>query len=131
MNYRVAESPDDYQECHTLMQMEGWDKSELTFPTVMAHDESEALVGFVATTPRDDMILAGPLVMRQDKRRPWTFMRLVGYYENAMRHMGVRSFIFSVDTSKSAFFLKTLKKYVEEMQPYAGDGSKLFYVRNL
>jgi hypothetical protein len=66
MKYRLADSATDYQLCKQLMAAEQFDDQDIDFPTIMALDDDNEVVGFLATTPNDEMVLAGPLVMRHD-----------------------------------------------------------------
>lgn len=124
-SYRVASSDGDYNACRRLMMASGIVDNDLGFPTLMAIDE-KGLVGFVATTPRTDMVLAGPLVMRQDKSRPLTALRLVQMYELSLKKMGITSFIFYAD-EKDSVFARAMARYFPEVKPYAKSGSTLFY----
>lgn len=124
-SYRIAQSDSDYDECRRLMRASGIIDNELGFPTLMADDE-KGLLGFIATTPRSDMVLAGPLVMRQDKRRPLTALRLAQMYEMSLRNLGITSFIFYAD-EKDSVFVKAMDRYFPEVRPYAKSGSTLFY----
>lgn len=124
--YHVVESEIDYEACRRLMEAEGI-SGDITFPTIIALDGENEMVGFLATRPRDDMVLAGPLVMRRDKRRPMTAIRLIDMYRTAMRNMGIRSFIFGIDSDDS-FIKKGLARYFPEASPYASNGEGTFYI---
>jgi hypothetical protein len=125
MHYRIAETSDDYKHCADLLKAVGQPAQELAFPTVMAINET-GLIGFLATSPRTDMVLAGPLIMRQDKRRVMTALRLVTMYEMALRNIGITSFIFWVDENDGIFF-KAMERYFPNVKPYAKSGSRIFY----
>lgn len=129
MRYKVAESDDDYKHIKALMLNEGFDDQEVGFPTIMALD-GEDLIGFIATTPRPDMVLGGPLVMRQDKMRVFTAVRLVELYENAMRNLGIKSIIFCADEMDSPF-AKGVARWFPDVKPYAKHGSLLMYNWNI
>jgi hypothetical protein len=107
------------------MRSTGIVDNDLGFPTLVAIDE-KGLVGFVATTPRPDMVLAGPLVMRQDKTRPFTAKRMAEMYELALKRLGITSFIFYAD-EKDSVFVKVMNRYFPDVKPYAKNGSTLFY----
>jgi hypothetical protein len=125
MRYRIAENADDYLNCHALMRQTGMPDQDIGFPTLMAIDES-GLIGFIATTPRNDMVLAGPMVMRQDKRRPMTALRLATMYERVLGDMGITSFIFYAD-EKDSVFVRAMERYFPDVKPYLKKGSTLFY----
>lgn len=127
MKYRVAEDERDFELCQKLMRMEGIPEAELIFPTIMAIDPY-GLAGFIATMPRSDMVLAGPLVLRSDKLRPFTALRLCELYEQVMLRLGIKSVVFGSDPD--SFMTKALKRWFPEMAPYASDGPTQFYVWN-
>lgn len=123
--YHVAESDMDYMACRALMADVGIG-GELAFPTIMAIHDDE-LVGFLATRPADDMVLAGPLVMAKGPRRPFTAINLIEHYRVAMRNMGISRIIFGVDSDDS-FVKKGLARWFPEMTPYSDDDGEMFYV---
>lgn len=125
ISYRVATSADDYAACRKLMYAAGITNNDLSFPTLMAIDD-KGLLGFVGTTPRDDMVLAGPIVMRQDRSHAIVALRLAGMYEMTMKNMGISSFIFYAD-EKDSVFVKAMQRYFPNVKPYAKTGSTLFY----
>jgi len=125
MKYKIAETPEDWGAVKRLLLAEGFDDQELGFPTIMAID-NETLVGFIATTPRTDMILGGPMVMKHDKRRVFTAVRLVELYEQTMRSLGITSVVFYADEESSPF-VRGIRKWFPGVTPYKKEGSLLFY----
>lgn len=126
MEYRVAETDAEYKACKALLVEQDFDYQELAFPTIMAMD-GKNLVGFIATTPRDDMVLAGPLVMDRDYAgAPVVFAQLARLYEGAMQNMGITSFIFYTDENDSPIG-RAMKSMFSHIEPYAKVGSRLFY----
>jgi hypothetical protein len=126
MQYRVAETDDEYMLCKALLVEQGFDYQELGFPTIMAMD-GDLLAGFVATTPHDDMVLAGPLVMDVDhKAAPLVAAQLVRLYETAMMNIGITSFVFYTDERDSPMG-RAMAGMFKHVQPYAKVGTRLFY----
>jgi len=125
MKYRVAETDDEYAEARRLMLAEGFPDQGLVFPTILAVEDDE-IIGFIATAPRTDMVLSGPMVMRQDKRRVFTAVRLVTLYESVMKKLGMTVLTFYAD-EKDSIFVKAVRKWFPQVQPYAKQGTTLFY----
>ena len=124
MRYREA-SPKDQSDVNKLLRSFGFPEQDVLWPTILAHDD-DGLVGIMATTPNDQMVLAGPLVMRDDKRRPITLIRMVELYEAALGAVGVRSYIFHTRMDGPLYkHVKTLF----EIEPYASDGENAFFHR--
>ncbi len=125
MRYRVAETLADYDACRKLMTACGM-SADIGYPSLMAIS-NEGLIGLMGTQPRSDMILAGPLCLRPDKRRVFTAMRLVLMYERVLHNLGISSFIFHVDETDS-FFFQVMERYFLDLKPYAKKGTMLFYI---
>lgn len=126
MKYRLAQDAADYTVCRELIADEGFPETEIDFPTVMALDDDNELVGLLATTPNSEMILAGPLVLRQDQRRPFTAIRLINLYETTMRGLGISSVIFHA--VKDSFLTQGVSRYFPDLKPYAEDGEDQFFI---
>jgi hypothetical protein len=129
MRYKIAETSKDMAEIGVLLIREGFANQEMVFPTVMAWDGDE-VVGFIATTPNPDMVVAGPMVMRSGKRRVFTALRLIELYEQVMGTLGMKSIIFSAHETDS-FIAQGIKKWFPQMQPYAKNGQWLYYTWKL
>ena len=111
-----------------LLRNEGVIGETLNFPTVLALEEGE-VVGILSTNIQDDaLIIAGPMVLKSDKRRPFTAMRLYELYENAMRNIGITSFLFS--TNEGHIFDKVVREKLN-LEPYATKDGRNFYIRKL
>lgn len=128
ITYRIANTPEDFELAHTLMRNEGAPLDVLGFPTVMCFEGSE-LIGICGTHTDDGMIIAGPLLLRTDKRRAFTALRLADYYENTMRGLGITSFIFSAE--EGSVMKEACDRYMHNMKPYAIEGDRYFYIRKL
>ena len=128
VGYRLASKPDDYRKAQALMKAEGVPKQELGFPTILAIEDKRA-VGMISTNIQNDMVIAGPLVVRSDRRRVMTAIRMVEMYEMALRGMGLATFIFHVD--EGTFLDRVIKRYGDKYQPYAVEGTRKFFVRRL
>jgi hypothetical protein len=119
LRFTVAKHSGQYQAVHRLMKSEHQDRCKLGFPTIMAYEGND-LVGFVGTQLKPGMIIAGPLVVKSDRRRLFTIMRLCEAYEGAMASMGITTFILS---AKSGSILdRAIKRYFPDQHPYAMDG---------
>lgn len=127
VKYRLALDANDYILCRQLMLAEDFDDQDLDFPTVMALDDDNEVVGFFATTPNDEMVLAGPLVMRHDMRRPRTAIQLIQLYETTLRGLGMKSYIFHTDP-RFKFVGTSIKKLYPDRMPYAVRDGKEYYV---
>ena len=123
--FTIAQSPQDYKLCHNLARETQTSIEQLSFPTVMGF-EGDALVGFMSTFLGEGLIVAGPMVIKADKRRAKLALRLGENYENAMRSLGVHSVIMSVE--RNSIMHKAVQRYTD-MEPYAEEGESLFYVR--
>ena len=125
--YRLANDATDYTLCRELLAAEGFTEvADIAFPTVMAVDDDGEVIGAMATTPHDDMVLAGPLVLRHDKRRPFTAKQLIQLYETTMRGLGIKSFIFQ--TIGDNMIWQAVNRYFPDLKPYAIEGENRFYV---
>ena len=127
--YKVVDTEQEYHACKKLLIKEKFPDQEFVFPTIIAY-QGRKLIGFLATSPDPDIILGGPLVMDTRKHRAWTAMKLISLYEEALFNIGVKRYIFWIDPSRSGL-TRGLKKYFTELKPYATEGDKEFYVRNL
>jgi hypothetical protein len=126
MKYRLAEGAADYTLCRELMAAEGFPELNIDFPTVMALDEAGEVVGMLGTIPDNDMVLAGPLVLRSDKRRPMLAVRMINLYEMTMRGLGISQFVFQ--TPRGGFLDQGVERYFPHMKPYAEEGDDVFYL---
>lgn len=126
MKYRLAADASDYTLCAELMADEGFGETKIDFPTVMALDDDGELIGMLATMPRDDMVVAGPLVLRSGVRRPMLAVRLINLYEVTMRGLGISSVLFFTD--HDSFLHKGVNRYFPQLKPYAEDEHGLFFV---
>ena len=125
MKYKVAEDERDFEACKKLARTEGLPEPECIFPTIMAIDEY-GLAGFIATAPRSDMVLAGPLVLRSDRVRTFTALRLCLLYQKVMTKLGIVSVIFGA--SPGSLLDKGIRRWFPNVTPYASDGESQYYV---
>lgn len=126
MNFLMASEPKDYEMCQALMEEAGIPKVwGLIFPTVMAFQDRK-LVGFLSTRIEDKMIIAGPLVLKSDRRRIFTALRLAEAYESSMRTLGIKTFIFAGEAG--GVLDRAIKRYYPHAVPYAvnEDGMKFW-----
>ena len=125
LRFTVAKNPGHYTAVHALMRSEGFEKSKLGFPTLMAY-EGEELIGIVGTRVHKGMIVGGPLVVRTDRRRLFTILRLCEAYDNAMKSLGISTFILSVD--KGSILDRGMARYFPQQAPYAEDEGNRYFL---
>lgn len=128
MRFHLASNPGDYAACQKLLKEAELPKQKLSWPTIMAFHDEDGLVGFLSTEIQDKMIIAGPLVIKPGRRRIWTAMRLIETYENAMRNISIKSYIFSAEMGTQ---LDTGIQRLYETLPYASRDGRNFYIRKL
>jgi hypothetical protein len=75
------------------------------------------------------MVVAGPLVLRSDRRRTFLALRLSEMYEQVMRELGMKSFILACEPGSLTH--QAIQRYLPDLQPYATTEKELFYVRRL
>jgi hypothetical protein len=127
IGYKIAVTPADFHQAHALMREEGVPEQSLGFPTVMALEDDE-IIGIIGTDIQNDMILAGPLVVKSDRKRIMSAIKMVEMYEMALRAVKISTFIFYVE--EGSFLDKMIARY-SEYQPYAVQGTKKFFIRRL
>ena len=127
-SYKIAENAMEYRKAHELIKSEGVVDMPLNFPTILAFD-GEEVVGVLGTDVSSGYIVAGPLVLKSDKKRTFTIIRLVEAYDYAMRSAGVKSFIFStaLENKKWLEYIDT----VLECKPYCYKDGRAWFVRKL
>ena len=125
--YKIAHTSLDYANAFALLRDEGVTGEQISFPTILALEDGKA-VGILGTRVENKMVIAGPLVLRSDKRRSFTAMRLFEYYEHSMKGMGITSYIFN--TESGHIFDKVIREKLE-LEPYASEGGRNFYIRKL
>jgi len=127
--YKIAENGADYRKAHALIKESGMDREfQLSFPTILAM-ENEEVVGVLGTNIEQDCILAGPLVLKQDKKRSFTILRLVELYDFTMRKAGIRSYLFCTELGNEKWL-----EYVERLgglKPYSYKGGHAWFIRDL
>lgn len=124
--YRLAASPADYAEARALAMSEGFDAVTYKFPTVLAF-EDKVIVGALGTQDNPKMIIAGPLVVRQDRPRHWTIIRLLDGYEAALRYLKMESYVFSTDDPKMVSFVDRLWG----IKPYSQKNGTSWFIKRL
>jgi len=127
IGFKIAEAPNDFHKAHALMREEGIPEQTLGFPTMLTM-EGPILVGVLGTNIKKGMIVAGPLVMKSDRKRVQSAIKMVEMYEMALRGMGISTFIFHVEGG--SFLDRMISRY-SEYQPYAVRGTKKFFIRRL
>lgn len=126
--YRIAEHAGDYRKIHELMKAEGFPPGRVSFPTLMAFRGDE-LVGFIATDTTQNMVIAGPMALKSDIKRPVLALRLAEKYEQVLKNLGIKSFIIAADPG--SIVDQAIKRYFPDWKPYAGDGQRLYYLRRI
>ena len=128
IGFKIAYMPEDYKAAHDLLLKEGFFPQELDYPTVMVFD-GEELIGMITTSLKDDMVVAGPLVMKSDKRRLIAAVKLAEAYEATLRGLGIESFIFWAEEQSGT--ASAVLKFDPKAVPYAKKGNRLFWLRKL
>lgn len=126
--YRLAASAHDYTQAHKLARENNHTFEQFSFPTLLAWKNGE-LTGMLATTIRDNMIVAGPLCLKEGQRRSFTLIRLIDNYDAVMRASGITSYIFGVENSNRDWIDKINKTF--NISPYSYKNGMAFYVRKL
>lgn len=105
---RLAKPGGEWNRLYAMARRAGGrvHKGDFTFPVVVAVRDGE-IIGFVATQPRDDAIVAGPLVI-EGGPNPFIFLRLAEAYENVLRAAGVKVYLHTIDKGR--------EKHVEMME---------------
>lgn len=135
VTYQVASSDGHYVAARNLMQQEGEAPVNLGFPTLLAFEtDPPELIGILGTHFQEDLMIAGPLVMKSDVpvfARPKVAMRLCERYEYAARALGIKSFIFHVEDG--TIFDQAFQRYNgwPGLEHYATEGNRKFYIRRL
>ena len=97
--YRLANSPADFKACHKLVKAESL-KGKLSSPTILAERDGE-LLGFFATQKNPAAVIAGPMIVREDKRGSGFIMvRLIEAYEKVLWKAGVRKYFITTDPER-------------------------------
>lgn len=131
ITYQVANSEGHYLAARRLMQEEGIHPVDLKFPTILAFQvDPPGLVGMIGTHHQEDLIIAGPLVVKSDFPGPKLALKLIEAYEHAMRTLGTKSFIMHVEDG-SILDLGIQRYAPGGLEHYATEGNKKFYVRRL
>ena len=93
--YRLAKPNGEWNRIYSLARREGFGVIHPGWPTVVAV-RAGRIVGFLTTHDRDDVIVAGPLVI-EGGRNMLMFLRLGEAYENVLRIAGVNAYLLTVD----------------------------------
>lgn len=124
ITYRIA-TKKDYRTLHAFMAEQEAERNTLGFPTVLAEKDGEIL-GLLGTLVKSNLIIAGPLVIKKDRPRYFTIIRLVEAYEAAMLSLGVTSYIFGTSDPKFLQYAKELG-----LESYAEKDGISFFIRKL
>lgn len=127
--YKIAENGFEYKQAHEFVKMWGVEgEFKLSFPTILAIDGDE-IVGVLGTNVEHNYILAGPLVVKGDKQRFRTILRLCEMYDLAMRTAGVQSYIFCTELSNKRWL-----EYIDTvlgLVPYSYKDGRAWFLRDL
>lgn len=101
--YRIASRDEDYAACRALMTAAGERLDPLTWPTLMAVRDGH-LVAMLGTEADVRAVVCGPLVIDPSLTHPaFVVNRLWTMYDDLMRHVGVRVFIFCSRETNTAW----------------------------
>ena len=124
--YRLAHPGGEYNRLYAMMKREMGIREPLGWPVVVAERDGR-VVGFLGTADRDDVLIAGPLVI-EGSHNPFMFLRLTEAYENVLRLACINSYYFTVDEGnfEQVALVKSLGI------PQVGqDKNKLIFLREL
>lgn len=98
--YRLARPGGEYNRLYALAKRAGYRPriGDFQFPTVVA-ERAGKVIGFVATQPGQEAVVAGPLVI-DGGPNPFVFLRLADAYENVLRQAGVKVFLHTIDKER-------------------------------
>lgn len=130
ITYKLAEVPEDYEDARELLRAEQIElhDHELSFPTVLAYEDEEC-VGLMSCYIQDDMVIAGPLTLRTDVRRPITALRLCEKFERELSRAGVTRYI--IHAERGTILEEAIPRYTPNMECYHDDGTARFYIRKI
>lgn len=117
----------DKRRCRKIADAQGI-TDPCSFPTVLAERDGQVL-GFLATARSDKAVIAGPLVIAPEARRPViVMMRLIEAYEVVLKRAGVVSFYFHVAEANPMW-----RRLVEKMghKAYHRDDAGQWYRRKV
>ena len=97
-----------------------------TFPTILA-ERREAFVGVLGTNDRDDAVVAGPLAAKS----PFVAKGLIEKYDEMLRQMGVKSYLFWVWTDDPKTWRSSIEKLPDLYRPLGEQDGALWYERDL
>lgn len=100
-DYHLAKNPREYRRCRTLLSKEGISQT-LSYPTVFAERGGE-VIGVLGTIPNNDMIVAGPLVIRTEGNTAILALRLIEAYELVLKSSGVKFYNFGIETTQETW----------------------------
>lgn len=107
----------------------GEDDAPLSFPTVVAIDQSGDILGCLSTALQKDLIVSGPLVIKKDINGYRVVVGLVDAYDKVMQSLGVTSYIHSVAEENTKWLAMIEKAYGDK--PYAHEQGRYFFVKHL
>ena len=113
--YMLATSAQDYRRCKEFLAANGMEDVKLSFPTVYAK-RYLSIVGVLGTLPRDDMILAGPLMISVDGNAGFIALNLKLVYESLLRKVGVKLYNLEAVGGKYIEYIRRLGDFVEGEQ---------------
>jgi hypothetical protein len=125
--YRLAHSPRDLARCKALLRARG-EEATLSFPTVLAERAGE-VIGFLATQPRKDAVVAGPIAVAASIEHPaYVVIRLAEAYDAVMRKAGITLYYAHIATE-----YRQWADYVERvgLEPWHRDESGTWFKRRV
>ena len=124
--YRLARPGGEYNRLYALMQREMGIREPLGWPVVVAERDGR-VVGFLGTAARDDVLIAGPLVI-EGGRNPIMFLHLTEAYENVLRLASINSYYFTVDEGNFEQVARVKSLGIPQV---GQDKNKLIFLREL
>ena len=125
--YLLAVTPQDYRKCREFIKDQTGEDVKLKFPTVYAK-RLLTIVGILGTLPRDDMILAGPLLVNTKGNKGFIALNLKIFYEALLKKMGVTLYNFQAEGEQYIDYIRRLGDFEESEQI---DSDKVVFKRYL
>lgn len=125
----VCVTPQDYKYVRAFLRTEGLDDADLDFPTLVAFSQDDGIIGVISTNVRDGLIVAGPLIVKSDKPRIMTLVRLIECYDKTLLTYGITRYIFSVNKANERW-LDQIKR-VYQIEPYAETEDEYHFLKVL
>lgn len=127
-SYMIADSGQDYKDCHTLMKGTEYESYKLKFPTIMARRDGQ-LIALLGTSPNKKAIIAEPLIYGDIKNKHIITLRLAEAYERVLLMANISVYLFHVPFKEEGY-IKIVKRLFD-IEPYDQDDIGYWFRRSL